>query len=324
MTQTNFQQQGQVLSAGDARAMFLKLFTGEVLAAHRRIAVMSNRHRTHSVTEGKSYTFPAIGRALAQYLPAGRSLDDQRVDIQHNERVIYMDELLVAECMIMDIYEALNHFPVRSEYANQLGESLALATDGAVIATLFNSLLAGENIPTRGLVEGTGKTANIAVGTASAIVDKAFGEDLLEKLAEAKVHLDENHVPPSQRYFLTSPANYASMVATQLPFTSNWNLGANQTAGTMGGFHGFEIVPVPHLLIGGAAGEHQIDSSILSANPVGVAYHYGAVGTVQNIGRGFEMGRRIEYQADHVVARMLVGHGVLRPENVVVLTESAV
>lgn len=324
MSQVNFQTPGQVLSAGDTREMFLKLFPGEVMAAFKRSAVMEGRHRIHSVSSGKSYTFPAIGRAAAQYLQPGDNLDDQRIKIEHNERVIVMDTTLTAETFITDIYEALNHFEVRSEYAYQLGEALAIANDGAVLANIFNAYNEPENIPTKGSVEGTGTASNIPIGMAAIGVDKAVGEALFQALGEAKVDLDERHVPASQRCFMTTPAAYASLVMAQMPFMAQFPLLANQSMGTMSGFHGFEIIPVPHLLNGGAQGKHQVASNILAANPIGVAYHYTAVGTVRNKNITTEMGRRINFLSDQVVAYSLMGHGILRPESVVVISETAI
>lgn len=325
MTQTNFQQPGAILSGADSRAMFLKLFPGLVLAAHARTAVMATRHRTVTVPHGKSYTFPAIGRTKAKYLEPGNNIDDQRTAIEHNERVIYIDGLLTAEALVPDLYEAMNHFDTIGEYANQLGEALAIASDAAVLANLFNSLNATANIPDKGGVEGTGETQNIFVGSAPAnVIDAVWGQGILDALLAAQVSLNKNHTPMPQRYFCCTPEAYASIVAALFPFMASYQTIVSPQTGTLTNIAGFEIVPVPHLTVGGADTKHQVATNVMTAVPIGVAFQYGAVGTAQLRGINIETGRRINYASDQIVASMVAGHGILRPEDCMVITEKAV
>lgn len=44
---------GQVLGAGDTRALFLKLFSGEVLTTYNANTVMKDRVRTKTITSGE-------------------------------------------------------------------------------------------------------------------------------------------------------------------------------------------------------------------------------------------------------------------------------
>lgn len=328
--QTNFQAPGQILDTADSRAMFLKLFPGLVLAAHARTSVMQTRHRTVVVPHGKSYTFPAIGRSLAQYLDPGNNIDDQRIKIRHNERVIEIDGLLTAEAFVPDLYEAMNHFDTIGEYANQLGEALAISSDASVIAELFNMYNDDANVPsasagTAGTVPGTGIASNVVVGAApSAVIDADYGQKILNGLLEAQVRLNQNHTPAAQRYFLCTPEAHASIVAALLPFAANYQTMVTPQTGTLTNVAGFEIVPVPHLLQGGVGGKHVIETAVTDAAPIGVAYQYGAVGSVQLRGVKIETGRRINYLSDQIIASMVAGHGGLRPEDVVVFTGTAI
>ena len=150
---------GQVKGAGDEKALFLKVFAGEVLTAFERMTVMMSRHQVRTITSGKSASFPVMGRTAAGYLKPGKSLDDQRDGMQHNEVVVPIDGLLTADAIITDIDDAMNHYDVRTEYSRQLGEALAIAADCAVINETAN-LCAGadaskkENIPTTVLHDG--------------------------------------------------------------------------------------------------------------------------------------------------------------------------
>jgi len=52
---------GQINVAGDANALFLKVFSGEVLSAFERENQMLGMTMTRSITSGKSAQFPVTG-----------------------------------------------------------------------------------------------------------------------------------------------------------------------------------------------------------------------------------------------------------------------
>ncbi|MRT95223.1 phage capsid protein, partial [Xylella fastidiosa subsp. multiplex] len=70
-------------------------------------------------------------------------------------KVIGSEGLLTGDVLIYDIEDAMNHYDVRAEYTAQLGESLAMAADGAVLAELAGlvNLPDGSNED----IEGLGK-----------------------------------------------------------------------------------------------------------------------------------------------------------------------
>lgn len=43
---------GQILSDGDREALFMKVFTGEVLTAFSRASVMMSRHQVRTISHG--------------------------------------------------------------------------------------------------------------------------------------------------------------------------------------------------------------------------------------------------------------------------------
>lgn len=49
---TNLARSGQALGAGDASALFLKVFAGEVLTAFERTSVMMSRHMVRTIANG--------------------------------------------------------------------------------------------------------------------------------------------------------------------------------------------------------------------------------------------------------------------------------
>ncbi len=62
---------GQVNASGDANALFLKVFSGEVLATFQRENQMLNMTSVRQISSGKSAQFPVIGTTSSSYHTPG-------------------------------------------------------------------------------------------------------------------------------------------------------------------------------------------------------------------------------------------------------------
>lgn len=312
---TTIQNPGQVNNAGDRLAIFLKVFSGEVLAAFQRVSKTTGRHQVRTIASGKSAQFPVMGRTAGKYLAAGNSLDDQRSAIPHNEKNIVIDGLLTADVLITDIDDAMNHYDVRGEYSNQLGEALAIAADGAVLAEAAGLSAVTETLP--GL--GAGGVVELGTATAVTVANEAIGKEILTALAEARMRLTKNYVPDADRYFFCTPTAYSCLLAALMPHSANYQAVINIGTGSLMPVHGFEIIEVPHFEAGGADSKHAFPAGLVG-KVAGIAMHRSAVGTVQLKSLGLERARRPEYQADQIIAKYAMGHGGLRPEAAVTIT----
>ena len=74
---------GQVNSAGTADALFLKVFSNEVLSQFVRENQMLGMSTVRTIAQGKSATFPVTGSVTASYHTAGNEITGQA--IKHNE-----------------------------------------------------------------------------------------------------------------------------------------------------------------------------------------------------------------------------------------------
>lgn len=312
MASTTVQNPGQVNNAGDRLALFLKMFAGEVLTAFARTSKTMDKHIIRTIQSGKSAQFPVMGRTVAKYLAPGANLDDQRSAIPHNEKVIVIDGLLTADVLITDIDDAMNHYDVRGEYSRQLGEALALAADGAVLAETAALTSAAENLP--GL--GAGEQIQLKTATAQTIADPAVGQEILASLAQARMVMTKKYVPSGDRYFYVTPEAYSCILAALMPQSSNYHAIIDPETGNLKNIHGYEIVEVPHFELGGADGKHVYPAGLVG-KVVGIACHRSAVGTVKLKDLALERARRPEFQADQIIAKYAMGHGGLRPEAVV-------
>lgn len=315
---TTVQNPGQANNLGDRLALFLKVFSGEVLTAFERTTVTMNRHIVRTISSGKSAQFPVMGRATAKYLTPGNSLDDQRSAIPHNEKVIPIDGLLTADVLITDLDDAMNHYDARAEYSRQLGEALAIAADGAVIAEAVKVSQSTANLP--GL--GVGGSLPLATSTSLATANVTVGKETLDALAKARAAMTKNRVPNADRFFFLTPDVYASILMALMPNTANYHAIMEIGTGKLLSVHGFELIEVPHFEDGGAETQHAFPTA-LKGKVAGLVMHRSAVGTVKLKDLALERARRPEYQADQIIGKYAMGHGGLRPEAAAIITAAA-
>nr|WP_320145667.1 hypothetical protein [uncultured Anaeromusa sp.] len=314
---------GQVNGTGNRLEIFLKNFGGEIITAYRRMSKTTGRHMTRSIESGKSAAFPVLGRTKARYLAPGKSLDEGRTNIKSAEETILIDGLLVADAMITDIDDAMSHFEVSGEYSAQLGEALALAADGAVLAEVAKMVAAGTgHLEDASNPTGLGRPTTIALtNTAgSPVVSEAKGLQYMQALLEMQYHFDLNFIPEMDRTAFARPDLAASLVAAKLVINSDYSTNGNIQEGRVLRVSGFDIVCVPGLTQGGAdatdilQGDGHVFPSALKDTCVALCIHRSAVGTLTLRNMGLEHARRIEFQGDLVVAKYAIGHKGLRPE----------
>lgn len=308
---------GQATSDADKLALALKVFSGETLTAFQRTSVTTGRVMERTIASGKSAQFPVFGRTKAHYLKAGQNLDDLRENIKQNERVIKLDGLLTADTLIFDLDEFIAHYDFRSPYAAELGNALAISHDASVLAEL-----AKEALNTTENVEGNGKGGVLTTKLDAGVVgiNKQTGLAIYQTLLKAKAEMSKNYVPATERYAYLDP-EYHSALASAVEFL-NRDYGASGTIleGNVIRLAGFDILECPHIVRGGddnanvIQGEgHVFPATYADKHPI-IICHKTAAGVLRLKNLSMETGRRIEYQADQMIAKMAVGMGGLRPE----------
>lgn len=294
---------GQADLDGDAEALFLKVFAGEVLTAFSESNVFGSRHRVRTITSGKSASFPATWKGGASYHTPGAELPG--TTIAHNERIIAIDDLLVADRFIANIDEAMNHYDVRSEYSRDIGRALAKTYDTNVAQV---SLLASF------------ASATVTDGFGGSIITNADADDtvaeLIDAIFEAAAVLDSKDVPDEDRYVYVKPTQYYMLVNSDLVNKDSTNGNGGLDSGTVFSVAGFEIVKTNNLPQG------DVDSGPTAyqgdfTNTAALVAHKSAAGTVKLIDLGMEMQYDIRRQGTLMVGKYAVGHGILRPESAV-------
>lgn len=292
---------GQVNLAGDVDALNLKIFSGEVLTAFNMNCVYQDKHLIREIASGKSAQFPATGRITAAYHTPGTQLTG--TPIAHNERVITIDDLLLANVMIADIDEAKSHYDVRSEYTKQLGEALALAFDTNVARTAVLAARASATI--------TGEPGgSVIVGGANVRTD---GNLIKAALFAAAQKFDENNIVDSDRNAFVKPVTFYAAAANTDLVNKDWGGKGGIAEGKIESLAGINIVKsnnVPNSNVATGPAKYQGNF----ANTAMSIFHRSAVGTCRLMSLSMQSEYLTLWQATALVARFAVGHGILRPE----------
>ena len=118
-------------------ANFLKIFSGEVLTTFNRETIFKDLTMKRSISSGKSASFPITGRFSSRYHRPGDFITGQGNKGMIGEKIITIDDLLIADASIYDLDEAKLHWDVRSIYSTELGRALARAYDQRLARTLL-------------------------------------------------------------------------------------------------------------------------------------------------------------------------------------------
>ena len=117
---------GQSNSSGDRRALYLKLFSGEMFKGFQHQTIARDLIMKRSLTNGKSLQFIYTGRTSAEYHTPGNSIlgnTDGAPPVA--EKTITIDDLLISSAFVYELDETLAHYDLRSEISRKIGFALA-------------------------------------------------------------------------------------------------------------------------------------------------------------------------------------------------------
>lgn len=314
MSNTTPSRLGQALAAGDAEALFLKVFAGEVMTIFEAENVTKGRTMVRTIQNGKSAQFPVMGRASAFYhVPGNEILGGS---IKHNEKLITIDDLLISPVFIADIDEAKNHYDVRSHYSTEVGRVLAQTWDKQVLQVgVLAARTATGNIP--------GESPAGTVITEAVANDFNDPDKLAAAFYAAAQTFDEKNVPEQDRVCYLPPARYWKLIQSDKVVSRDFGGQGDRTKGTIFEIAGIEIVktnnlPNSNITTGVQAGTGNKYVGDFTKT-VGLFMHKSAIGTVQLM----DLSTRSDYDprrlGTQVLSKLAVGHGVLRPEAAVEL-----
>jgi hypothetical protein len=316
---------GQIGTGSDTLALFLKVFSGEVLTTFERLAKCRPRVRRRVIKSGKTAQFPAIGKVTAIYHARGVNIispdsGTYLSDVAHGEQLIHIDRRLLAPVLVDELDLLMNHYEVRSEYATEIGRALATKDDQQLLQVLAKAARTT-----------SGPTSDHPVGRALYDSGMEAVATLTKGIRVAAQILDENDVPEMDRTLFVRPAEYNRLVEDGTLIDKDIDGDGSVSKGTIRMVLGFAMVKsnnIPSTSISDTTNKHsgttsQNDYTGNFTNTVALAMHKSAIGTVQLMGVRTSVTWKEEYQAWLILGKQAVGHGILRPGAAIELSKSA-
>ncbi len=304
---------GRKVGGTDDRELFLVEFGGLVLEAYRQALDYMEMRWIKQITQGKSDTFPIIGRKddATEHVPGDRILGGT---IDHGQVEITLDNMLVDSAFVPEIDELIAHYALMGPYATQIGQSLGITTSKRIA---IMHILASRNFVTNDRpgqpVPAYYFHANLKTD-ASKLEDAAF---------LAKGYLLKNDVENAHSFML--PWQQVLLMARYTgieggPVTTG---SGNRAAGTIGQVAGF--VPkgtnhIPNTNITTGLAKYRGDFT----PTVGHIGSKMAVGSLERRGLKVVMKEQEDRLGTILIGSQFSGHGALRNECSVELRTTAI
>ena len=202
---------GQSNATGDARALYLKLFSGEMFKGFQHNAIARDLVMRRTLQNGKSLQFIYTGHTKAEFHTPGNSiLGDSNGAPPVAEKTITVDDLLISSAFLYDLDETLSHYDMRSEISRKIGYALAQKYDRLIFRAITRGARAASPITKSGYVEPGG--TQIRVGTTANASDAYEADKLVTAFYDAAAALDEKGVSQDGRVGVLNPRQYYALI----------------------------------------------------------------------------------------------------------------
>jgi hypothetical protein len=208
---TSLTRGGQSNSAGDARALYLKLFSGEMFKGFQREAIARDLVMKRTLKNGKSMQFIYTGRTTAEFHTPGNAIlgnSDGAPPVA--EKTITCDDLLISSAFVYELDEVLSHYDLRSEISRKIGYALAQKYDRLIFRALTRGARAASPITKANFVEPGG--TQIRVGATTNASDAYNAGNLVNAFYDAAAALDEKGVSMDGRVAVLNPRQYYALI----------------------------------------------------------------------------------------------------------------
>ena len=210
---TSITAPGQSNSAGDKRALYLKLFSGEMFKGFQRNTIARDMIMKRTLTNGKSLQFIFTGRTTAEYHTPGNSIlgnSDGAPPVA--EKTVTVDDLLISSAFVYELDETLAHYDLRGEISRKIGYALAEQYDRKAFRAIVKAARQASPITKNGFKEPGGTQIKL---TRSGVTDGTAAYDstcLINGFYDAAAALDEKGVPQEGRVAVLNPRQYYELI----------------------------------------------------------------------------------------------------------------
>ena len=208
---TSLTRPGQLNSASDARALYLKLFSGEMFKGFQHESIARDMVMKRTLKNGKSLQFIYTGRTTAEFHTPGNSIlgnSDGAPPVA--EKTVTCDDLLISSAFVYELDETLAHFELRGEISKKIGYALAEKYDKLIFRAITKGARLASPVTKTNFVEPGG--TQIRVGTTTNDSDAYSATGLVNAFFDAAAALDEKGVSSQGRCAVLNPRQYYALI----------------------------------------------------------------------------------------------------------------
>jgi len=202
---------GQSNGAGDARALYLKLFSGEMFKGFQNNTIARDLVMKRTLKNGKSLQFIYTGRTTSEFHTPGQSiLGNDRNAPPVAEKTITCDDLLISSAFVYELDEVLSHYDLRSEISRKIGYALAEKYDRYIFRAITRGARKASPVSMTSFEEPGG--TQIRVGSTTNDSDAYVATNLVNAFYDAAAAMDEKGVSMDGRVGILNPRQYYALI----------------------------------------------------------------------------------------------------------------
>ena len=204
---------GAANSTGDRRALYLKLFSGEMFKGFEYNSIARDLVIKRTLKNGKSLQFVYTGHTKAEFHTPGNSIlgnSDGAPPVA--EKTITVDDLLISSAFVYELDETLAHYELRGEISKKIGYALAEKYDRLIFRAIAKGARQASPITKSNFVEPGGTQIQLTrsgVTNATAAYDS---ECLINGFYDAAAALDEKGISTEGRVGVLNPRQYYELI----------------------------------------------------------------------------------------------------------------
>ena len=213
-TSASLTRQGQLNgNASDNRALYLKLFSGEMFKGFQNNAIARDLVTKRTLKNGKSLQFIYTGRTTAEYHTPGKPIlgnSDGAPPVA--EKTITCDDLLISSAFVYELDETLAHYELRGEISKKIGYALAEKYDRLIFRAIAKGARLESPVSKTNFKEPGGTQIQLTrsgVTNATAAYDS---ECLINGFYDAAAALDEKGISTEGRVGVLNPRQYYELI----------------------------------------------------------------------------------------------------------------
>jgi hypothetical protein len=201
---------GALNGGTDPRALYLKLFSGEMFKGFQHNAIARDLVMKRTLKNGKSLQFIYTGHTKAEFHTPGNSImgnSDGAPPVA--EKTITCDDLLISSAFVYELDETLAHYELRGEISKKIGYALAQKYDRLIFRAIAKGARQASPVSKSGFAEPGGTQIRVGTGNATNAYDAGL---LVNAFYDAAAALDEKGVSSDGRVAVLNPRQYYSLI----------------------------------------------------------------------------------------------------------------